>query len=583
MKSRISFFNKTVFKKNLTRFAPAWGLYTVGLLLALVSLIDGGSRWFASNLCDFVQIMCIFTPCYALLCAQLLFGDLYNTRMCNALHALPMKRETWFATNVLSGFVFHLIPTVIFAILAGIAALFCYPGDWQAAAMWLLGVNLQFVCFFGMAVFSAFCVGSRFAQAVIYGILNFGSLILGWLVDTVFVPMYYGIKINMDPFFWFSPVGQMTEEPFCKHTATYRYDQWDPGELLLGENFAYYFIVAAVGIGLLLLALQLYRRRNLECAGDFLAVKGLEPVFLVVYTVIMGAVFHFISDDIFGMETWLFLFLGLPVGWFTGKMLLERTPRVFQPKNYLHCGLVMVACFLVLAVAWLDPFGIEGWLPEVSEVESVTIADGHYTYHNGVATLDTPEEIQKILNIHKQTLHENEYGISHETTFEDAYGELILKQDREQMDYAMQFTLTYQMKNGRTVKRYYNIWMGGDNGLYLKQLFSRPEVVLECEDAAAFLAENYYLRIQDYWAGEETKVDSGAEMERLVSAILADCEAGTMAQNGNFHNGDYSLYWISFGNGLEITVYADCENTLNWLREYGLDVDEMIEKRYEFG
>ena len=47
MKSNQSFFNKTVFQKNLTRFAPCWGLYTVGLLMALVSLIDSGSQWFA--------------------------------------------------------------------------------------------------------------------------------------------------------------------------------------------------------------------------------------------------------------------------------------------------------------------------------------------------------------------------------------------------------------------------------------------------------------------------------------------------------------------------------------------------------
>ena len=585
MKSRTLFFNATVFKKNLTRFAPAWGLYTVGLLLALVSLIDSGSRWFAGNLCDFVQILCIFTPCYALLCAQLLFGDLYNSRMCNALHALPLGRETWFTTNVLSGFTFHLIPTAVFAILAGIAALFCYPGDWKVAVMWLLGVNLQFTCFFGIAVFSAFCVGNRFAQAVIYGIVNFGSLIVGWLVDTVFVPMYYGIKINMSPFFWFSPAGQMVQEPFCTQTRGYNgvTEQLDPGELLLGENFAYYFIVAAVGIGLLLLALQLYRRRNLECAGDFLAIKSLEPVFLVVYTVIMGAVFHFISDDIFGMETWLFLFLGLPVGWFTGKMLLERTPRVFQPKNYLNCGLVMVGCFLVLAVAWLDPFGIESWMPEVDEVESVTIADGHYTYHNGVMTLDDSEGIQKIIDIHAQTLHDFQYGNSHETTFSDAYDELILGKEPVPMDYSMQFTLTYQMKNGRTVSRYYNIWMGDETGIWLKDLFSAPEAVLECEDINAFLAENHYLQIRDYWRGEDTPVYSQSDIESLVSAVLADCEAGTMAQDYNFHNHEDSLYWLLFSNGLEVTVFADCENTLNWLRDYGLDVDEMIEKRNEFG
>ena len=39
MRSRTSCFNKTVFRKNLLRFAPVWGVYTlclvVGILLAL--------------------------------------------------------------------------------------------------------------------------------------------------------------------------------------------------------------------------------------------------------------------------------------------------------------------------------------------------------------------------------------------------------------------------------------------------------------------------------------------------------------------------------------------------------------------
>ena len=110
MQSRISFFDKTIFKKNLTRFAPCWGLYTIGLLMALVTLIGSGSRWFSTNVCDFIHILCAITPCYALLCAQLLFGDLYSARMCNALHALPLRRETWFCTHVLSGVLFSLVP-----------------------------------------------------------------------------------------------------------------------------------------------------------------------------------------------------------------------------------------------------------------------------------------------------------------------------------------------------------------------------------------------------------------------------------------------------------------------------------------
>ena len=579
MKSRTSYFNATVFKKNLTRFAPAWGLYTIGLLLCLVSLIDSGSTWFAGNLCEFIQMLCVFTPCYALLCTQLLFGDLYNSRMCNALHALPLKRETWFGTHVLSGFAFHLIPTLIFALLTGIAALFCNPGDWQAAVMWLLGVNLQFICFFGIAVFSSFCVGNRFAQAVVYGILNFGSLIVGWLVDTVFVPMYYGIQIDMTPFFWFSPMAQMVQEPFCAQTRHYLASgHLDPGELVLGENFLYYFIVAAIGIGLLMLALHLYRRRKLECAGDFMAIKGLEPVFLVIYTVIVGAVFHFIAHEIFGLDTYLFLFLGLPVGWFTGKMLLERTPRVFRLKNFLRCGLLLVICALVLVAVWLDPFGIERWVPEMDAVQTVTLVDGHYNYHNGKITTQAPEDIQKIILLHQQALQDHRQGNSRDYTFTDAYDELILRKERIPMDYTMQFTLTYELKNGRTVNRYYNIWMGGETGTWLNQIFSAPEVVLECEDLTTFLAKYRTLEIRDQWLGIATPIYSQEKVSSLVAAIWADCEAGTMAQAYNFHNGVNSVYWIRFGDTLEITVYADCENTLNWLRDYGLDVEDVIEK-----
>ena len=40
MKLRTSFFNTTVFKKDLTRFSPAWALYTVGLFMMLAVCTD---------------------------------------------------------------------------------------------------------------------------------------------------------------------------------------------------------------------------------------------------------------------------------------------------------------------------------------------------------------------------------------------------------------------------------------------------------------------------------------------------------------------------------------------------------------
>ena len=37
MKSRTSFFNITLFKKDITRFAPLWVLYTVAMSLMMLT------------------------------------------------------------------------------------------------------------------------------------------------------------------------------------------------------------------------------------------------------------------------------------------------------------------------------------------------------------------------------------------------------------------------------------------------------------------------------------------------------------------------------------------------------------------
>lgn len=588
MKSRISYFDKTIFKKNLTRFAPAWGLYTVCALMGLILLVNDGSKWMADNLMSAVNVLCVITPCYALICAQLLFGDLYNSRMCNALHALPLKRETWFVTNVISGFVFHLIPTAALTLLVTpILAVYSPEGSWVAGPLFLLGTNLQFACFFGLAVLCAFCVGSRFAMGLVYAILNFGAIIVSWLIDTIFVPMYYGIMINTEPFELFSPIVFMANAPFADTHRVYASEFADYNNLIgitlhPGEGTVYYFIVAAIGIVLLFAAMGLYRRRQLECAGDFLAIRVLEPVFLVIYSVIVGAVFHFCVNEIVGMETYIFLFLGLAVGWFTGKMLLERTPRVFRRKNMLQGGILLAVCALTIVGALMDPLGIESWTPKADKVESVTLSDGYYNYAVNEVTLDDPESIARVIALQESALEEHRQDYPNEYNFEMAYKEHIettVEYVIGDMEHYSYFSITYKMNSGRIVRRYYRIWLGGEDGKYLKQVFSSPEAIFGCgDDQSAFLSANSRLSVRDTWEGNEIVIRSQADLIGLYQAILADCEEHTMAQSWTFHHLDDSLYWIYLEDGTDITIFSNCQNTLNWLREYGIDVEEVRER-----
>ena len=81
-----------------------------------------------------------------------------------------------------------------------------------------------------------------------------------------------------------------------------------------------------VGLALLVGALLLYRTRHLERAGDFIAFKPMKPMFLAVYALCVGCVLFYLAYEISGTGTGYFFFaIGLLLGYFTGKMLLERS------------------------------------------------------------------------------------------------------------------------------------------------------------------------------------------------------------------------------------------------------------------
>ena len=201
MQSKKSCFNRAAFTKNLTRFAPVPALYTLLLLLMiLMAWKQAGDiypeYYFLYQSDEIFSWTAVFNLGYACLMAQLLFGDLYNTRMCNALHALPLRRETWFVTNVASGLLYSLIPTAIAAlVLTPMLMSTIFVGAWKIALWYFLAANVEFICLFGIAVFCAMVVGSRFTMVAAYGLVNFGSGMLYWLVNTVYTPMLYGMGV----------------------------------------------------------------------------------------------------------------------------------------------------------------------------------------------------------------------------------------------------------------------------------------------------------------------------------------------------------------------------------------------------
>lgn len=621
MKSKTSFFNSVIFRKNLTRFAPVWCLYTLCLLLGMVLMLDRNiDYWFAANLASMCSGMAMINFGYALLTAQMLFGDLWNSRMCNALHALPLRRECWFNTHVVSGLFFSMLPT---AIMTSAAEFFLVgnpsmENGWQIPLYFWVSSNLEYLFFFGLATLAVFCAGNRLGMAVIYTIANFGSYLAFFLIDTLVRPMYYGVVTPTDIFMLLCPVARIVQHPLLETQRNIHPDAVIPAGLeyevsgtfaAVTNNWLYVAVLTVVGMALLLIAKGMYRRRKLECAGDFLSTRKLEPIFMVIFSITVGAVFQAVPQIFLGytQQKYLFLGVGLVVGWFVGWMLLERQTRVFgSVKNWAGLTVLAAAVALTLYGASLDPFGVEDWVPDAQDVKSVTMVSGH----RGVAELKTAEEIEDVIRIHQNVLEEKltgeeadaQYVAAIEAVFELPLvqtGQISARDMAEKIGYRKynRVDITYTLHNGWTTSREYWMWIDTEAAQIAKPYFNRIDAIFYHYNDIRSEADLWKLvQIPQYLIVNSTEVPADMLSEQLVAdlvqAVIADSKAGTMVQTDGYHKGFVldteehleQYYHLDLHLGEEylyFTVYADSENCLAWMEAYGIRelVDESTVQR----
>ena len=602
MKSRTSFCNGPVLRKNLARFAPLWGGYTVCLLLGIVLMVAGDLKfWFAANIGSMYAGMSVINLGYALLTALILFGDLYNTRMCYGFHAMPLRRECWFNTHVISGLIFSVLPTLVMSAICEVLLLrYSVVVDaWQIPLYFLAAANLEYLFFFGLAVLCAMLAGSRVGMALLYGIMNFLSYLVYFLADTLVRPLYYGTVTPEELYRLFCPVAQICNQPLMdcwRETLGNDPDQFY-GTFTLTEGWGYVAIVAAVGLALLVLAGQLYRRRQLEYAGDLLAVKWLQPVFMVVFSVTVGTCCYFMSYFLLGTLEGItvMLPLGVAFGWFVGRMLVERQSRVLRSlKNWLGLMALLAVLALTLFGLSLDPFGITEWVPEVEEVKSVTISNGY----RGVIETDDPDEIADVIAVHqfilRDKLTEEEVNAVWMEAREAAMerpevqaGKVGISDMAERIGYrkSANIRIIYTLTNGRTVQRDYYMWLDNEMGELTNRYFSRIQAVFyhnnrirTGEDLLKLAGTPDYFFLDGIQMPKELL--TARNMESFFRAVIADCEAGHMTQDSAYHQGfavdtdarvqRYLSVDIELANqGLYFSVYADSENCMGWLEENG--------------
>ena len=358
MKLKTSFFDWKLLKKNISRFAPAWALLLLFQFLSgpqtLINVMDNRDlEWRYKNAVDHLETMAdVAGPVMAIACAimiaGLLFMYLHNPRSAYMMHAFPMTRTCLLVTNAVSGLVFWLLPSLVTTLLnLLILGIYKVPNCAGLAFAMLGKWTLQYLCFYGIAVFSMLLSGNSIIAALSYGALNFLFMFLPVLFLMMVSLFFRGMDLTLSP-----TIGRLAPLAGMLMEQDYR-----PAE----QHPALLWIYAAIGLLLLVLAWVHYRYRHIERAGDAMAYGWARMAFRVVFTICVSLGFGVIFTEI--MHEWgaftPYALLGCFLGWFASSMMTERTVKVFRNKK-VWLGFGISAAVLVLTVFGLL-FDVLGW------------------------------------------------------------------------------------------------------------------------------------------------------------------------------------------------------------------------------
>ena len=571
MKSKISFFNKTIFKKNVTLYWPIWVLYT--LFLVFVQPVMFWSNCYYSKFYDmytyqdkledlieviYMDVHIYFIAFMALASGMALFHYLYNQKSANMIHAFPVDRIQLFGTNVLSGIAFLAVPQTISCVLLAIVALCNGVMEvYYIAYWWLLALGTDVVAF-SVVTFCAMFTGHLLALPVYTGILNYFSYLV-----------YYLIYVTVSVFgFGINDLGRETErvvaffsptECFIQNVGLYeKWDsvtkEWDGVSVYGVEVLAIYLAAALV---LYAAAFITYKKRHIEQAGEFITVGWVKPIFrfgVALAGGFLGGILmrEFLRGIGIGCNMALFVILLLIFGavcFFIADMLLHKSFRVFKKKNWMHCGICMAA----IVVTFFGILGIgrqyENYQPELAEIESAYVDWGYEIELEA-------EEAEVILALHKEIL---------------ANRELCMKEMEKSgyRDYEY-VRIGYYLKNGDYTRRSYELPNGYEQiDSILTQI---AEMETDVDNYLNYVFVENYEDIEVFYGGyfeaqfvEDSFTDSDGDMvynyntvqfseeqaKEIYEAIIADVNAGTLMK--------YNIYseWIREGQKAEAWKYSE--------------------------
>lgn len=524
MKLKTSFFDPTLLKKNIGRFAPAWALLLFAQFLAVPMTLLHARTNQMRRLIEEDALACGIALSFicAIVFAGLLFKYLHKARTAYMMHAFPMTRSCMFLTNAVSGLLFWLIPSLITTLINFLILADNHIYHAAGLAFGMLGQwMLMYLCFYGIAVFALMLSGSTIISVISYGALNFVFYVLPVLFLALVKSYTAGLLVRI-------PRSVSYLAPLAGIISS----------IDSGTEALWLWIYAAVGLALIVLAWVHYLHRHVERAGDAMVYGWSRIAFRVVFTASCTLGLGWILEGIFDDEAYLlYALLGCVLGWFLSTMMVERTVKVFQTrKNWIGCGIGVLALLLLVGGMYYDVLGWQRQVPETEKVESVEIwtyddTDYDGNSHSDRITLTEKDDVDLIREIHENTMKNSREVLPDRDPYRSYY------YDRNTI------YIRYHLAGGGTLTRAYE-WVSSSDCNRLAELYTRPDV------CAAWYAENVPTKFTsvrlcyetvDYNYYTQTVQLPCKDSAALRDALLADAAAGHLPVYNSLTTG-YNSY-----------------------------------------
>lgn len=519
--------------------------------------------------CNFAGVSIVFFLMIALLApmilALVLNSYMHSKKASDVYHAIPVSRGTLLTANAAVGMTIIGLPLAAsnLFIMAVQIAKFGFLPD-VTAYLWLdaLGWMICGFAIYAVTTFVSVCVGTVFDTFVLSGTLLLAAPVLSALGLAVTELFLFGWSAGMDALTFvtrLSPVTLMIER-FAIADGTLGASSpirlFGPGRLP-GANLAL-LVWLALGLLIFLAAVRVYRRRRTEVAETTSSRGALQALVKLAGTAVCGVTAGLIACSGSHGRTDFLLWTAL-IGALTYAVAEVVLNRGFKTLvRSLPLGAATVAgVVLVSLIPMTGAFGYESRVPAPEEVAAVEIGyTGRYAadisicrvepglpdnggkagravgYTNEVL-LSAPEDLSAVEAFHRDVIAKRYRP----------YEGITLEPGEEYMHLGS--TITYTLKNGRTLTRRYE-GAGTGSIRLLAPLETSPDLLAQTHPAFFDRGQDVKKwRISDpFGAWTVEKAWPVADSQALLDAMRTDLLAQTVEDL--LHPSDAPVAWVTF-------------------------------------